>query len=283
MRFDTWIIDLGTRRNPPLIYVVLGMHKSGTTLVSQCLEASGIDMGDFDRELDYGSGNTFERLETQEFNRDLLHGHLIPPLDYLLRRSRVPVRDALGYRRNNDSTALIRYRALARRKLRAPERQRMRSLIQSCSSRASDWGFKDPRTCLTYPLWREELPEHRLVVVFRGLPQLLQRYRVSRRTPMRYFRVVHAWTLHNWMILKHLRDSPAPSIVIRYERLMYGDETLDKLSSFVGKPLTDARKPALYRNKTQPDDHLSGVPRGVSRLLPADPQDVFSQLLEHAI
>ena len=86
-----------------MIFVILGMHKSGTTLVSQTLHASGINMGDFDSSLTYDTNNKFERHNTQELNRDMLHGYLIPPLDYLLRRPFRSRYDRAGYRRNKDS------------------------------------------------------------------------------------------------------------------------------------------------------------------------------------
>ncbi len=98
-----------------MIYIVLGMHKSGTTLVAQTLHAAGINMGDFDESLTYDTNNKYERHDTQELNRDLLHGYLIPPLDYLLRKPFRPDYDQAGYRRNKDSIALIRSRALQNR------------------------------------------------------------------------------------------------------------------------------------------------------------------------
>ena len=36
-----------------MIYIVLGMHKSGTSLVARTLHASGVDMGEFNDSLDY--------------------------------------------------------------------------------------------------------------------------------------------------------------------------------------------------------------------------------------
>lgn len=48
-----------------MIFVVLGMHKSGTTLVSQILHHSGIPMGDgFDENVTYDGGNKYEREST---------------------------------------------------------------------------------------------------------------------------------------------------------------------------------------------------------------------------
>jgi len=230
-----------------VIYVVLGMHKSGTTLVARLLHESGISMGDFDPRLGYGEGNTFERLAAQQANRALLRGILLPPLEHLAARRHRPRVDAAGYPINRDSQAWVRRRALARR-LEEPEAvERLRPVIADCEQRHDDWGFKDPRTCLTYPAWRRALPEHRLVVVFRGLGQVLERSRADARHPLRALRVAHAWCVHNRAILLHLAGSPAPRIVLRYERLMERGDGIEPLSRFVGRPLKDTRESGLYR------------------------------------
>ena len=63
-----------------MIYVVLGMHKSGTTLVAKMLHASGINMGEsIDESADYSAGNHYERQSTAELNHVLLEGCLTPP------------------------------------------------------------------------------------------------------------------------------------------------------------------------------------------------------------
>ena len=65
-----------------MIYVVLGMHKSGTTLVSQILHHSGVNMGGADlatvRSSD--SGHTYSRAVT----RSVPHALLGSPAKYSL-------------------------------------------------------------------------------------------------------------------------------------------------------------------------------------------------------
>ena len=53
-------------------YVVLGMHKSGTTLVSQMLHQSGINMGDFDPLVSYDRGNQYERESALQLDMDIM-------------------------------------------------------------------------------------------------------------------------------------------------------------------------------------------------------------------
>jgi len=55
-----------------MIYVILGMHKSGTTLISQILHKSGINMGEFNEDVSYDQGNQHERPAAQKINREIL-------------------------------------------------------------------------------------------------------------------------------------------------------------------------------------------------------------------
>ncbi len=263
-----------------MIYVVLGMHKSGTTLVARLLHESGIPMGDFDERLDYGQGNRFERHDVQEANRQLLHGYQLPPLGHLLRRPFRPSRDAAGYPSNRDSQAYIRSRALRRRLERPDVVPRLRPVVERGQRRyAGDWGFKDPRTCLTFPAWERVLPECRLVVVHRSPAQVLSRSRAGRRHPLRALRVLQAWCVYNEAILRVLERSRAPRIVLRYEALMESDLALEQLSKFVGRPLQDARRERLYRTR-----EAAPLPGWCSRLLapmlPLSPLAIESRLRE---
>jgi hypothetical protein len=261
-----------------VIYVVLGMHKSGTTLVARLLHESGIDMGEFDPRLGYGEGNTFERHEAQAVNRALLRGCLVPPVDYLLRRPFRPAVDRAGYPPNRDSQSIVRRRALERRLATPEAAAAIDAIVAGCRDHA-DWGFKDPRTALTYAAWRGRLPEHRLVVVYRSLAQALQRARTGPRHPARSFRVLHAWTVHNWMILRALETTRQASLVLRYEDLMAGDEGVKRLSAFVGRPIRDVRDPALYRSRTTADP--PGWASALAPLLPIDPVELERRL--HAL
>ena len=55
-----------------MLYVVLGMHKSGTTLLSQVLHHSGIDMGEIPDGVSYDKGNKYEDQESFHINMELI-------------------------------------------------------------------------------------------------------------------------------------------------------------------------------------------------------------------
>jgi hypothetical protein len=212
-----------------VIYVVLGMHKSGTTLVSQILHHSGVNMGGPEVETgrSYDEGNKYEREDTKAVNEEILGSldkfslDIVPP-------ERLPVPSA-------------------------EMQAEMRAIVAECDSAWSDWGFKDPRTYLTYPLWQDVLPEHRVIVVFRRPDEMWRRYRPRNplMIPIRACQLMKRWCECYGRILDYLETTRAPSIVLGYRRLMTTNAEFERLEGFVGAKLKDQRQPSLYRGRSK--------------------------------
>lgn len=214
------------------VYVVLGMHKSGTTLVSQILHRSGIRMGEGpDVGGDYDRGVFFERSDVRELNQRMI-GFGDPAHEH-------PAPRELRF---GDS-----------------ERERMREIVKACEATGESWGFKDPRTCLTYPLWRQELPPHRVIVVHRSLGEVFSHFWRNERTPGVTWKTVRTWCDYNERALRAVERDPSAALVIRYERLMTQDDEFVRLERFVGHPLTDVRATKRYRSRPEGRLRLSGV------------------------
>jgi hypothetical protein len=259
-------------------YIVLGMHKSGTTLITQMLHTANINMGDFPEDLSYGQGNTYERRESQAINRNLLHGCLIPPLDYLLRKTFHPQYDEAGYRVNRDSVALVRKSALKKRLTQNPMSSEIKKMVERCNRQYGDWGFKDPRTCLTYPAWQQILLQHKLIIVFRHYSELLRRYHIKKWHLLRMYRVLYSWTVHNQAILAIVKQTNMPTIVLSYERLMRDDQEFNRFCNFMERPLPDTRQPELYRNRVSTARELPSSSKLIMPLLPAIPEEIYDEL-----
>ena len=238
-----------------MIACVLGMHKSGTTLVAEMLHHSGIHMADVPDDLSYDQSNKYERHEPQRMNRAMLAPILVPTIAGWRRRN--TGLDRAGYEVNLDSLAWVRRRRLAAVDAgRVPpgtvNERDLEDLIEQLSGEHEHWGFKDPRTCLTYSVWRRHLPPHRLIAVYRPLHEVLRRYRVSNKTPGKAVRVTRNWIIHNEMILRHLSRTD-DFIVVRYDSMMTDVDQLARLEDYVGRPLRDRRDPALYRARSSDD------------------------------
>ena len=209
-----------------MIHVVLGMHKSGTTLVSQMLHVSGIHMVEAaDPDVGYDDGNQWERESTKAVN----HAILGSAGAYSLRASR-PAGATAG----------------------PHERERMREIVCACEARHTDWGFKDPRTCLTYGEWAEELPAHRIIAVYRTAEEAWAHY-WRNASGARRLTVLHEflprWCEYNAAILAALARTTMPAIVIPYTTLMQEAAAFSRLERFVGRPLVDVREPRMQRSR----------------------------------
>jgi hypothetical protein len=208
-----------------MIHVVLGMHKSGTTLVSELLHHAGIDMVDAaDTATGYDDGNKWERDSTKQVNHAILGSAGAYSLE------------TVGYQR----------------RFGPAEQGRMRDVIAACSARHPDWGFKDPRTCLTYDLWAGELPPHRIIAVFRRPEEAWAHYWAStagRRRLTVFRHCLARWCDSNVAILAALDRTSLPFIVIDYARLMTEPAEYARLERFVGRPLIDRRDPRMRRSR----------------------------------
>lgn len=210
-----------------MVFVVLGMHKSGTSLVSQILHQSGVDMLE-NPSRTYDEGNCYERESFRDVNSKILQSD---------------GRFSLDITHGEFSRFMER-----------PEPELSRLVMEEVAHLSEcheNWGFKDPRTCYTYPFWKRYLPPHRIVVVYRSPHDLWKRYRKYYRL-LKFrgaWKLVKRWTESNLNILDFISQREGQSIVINYDSLMTDDDTFAKLQDFVGVELKDARKPELYRNR----------------------------------
>lgn len=208
-----------------MIYIVLGMHKSGTTLIAEILHHSGIRMvDDTDTELGYDTGNKYERSSTKQLNHDILGSEGTHSLEVPQPRQLSSTPD---------------------------QRARMQQLVRQLDAPQTDWGFKDPRTCITYPLWASVLPPHRLIVVYRSPQEVWQHYRKSstRRRFSLTMNPLEGWCAYNELILGYLKQTAMPFVVLNYELFMTTQPEFDRLRQFIGRRLDDRRKMDLYRSK----------------------------------
>ena len=205
------------------------MHKSGTTLISQILHKSGINMGSFDEDISYDQGNQFERLETQKINMQILDCFEVHSLDVLHPCYSIP----------GDSHVT----------------KQIQNLVDQFNNNLKIWGFKDPRTCLTYHIWKKYLPEHRLICVFRHPQEVFFHY--IKNIPDRHiylkiklgFKSLKAWYLYNNELLTIAQIKSSDIICIDFNRLVSSNEYIYKLNKFVGFDLVDCRATNLYRAK----------------------------------
>lgn len=122
--------------------IVLGMHRSGTSLAASLLESAGLHVGD--RLLGANASNPrghFEDEDFVEFEQAVLRELGLSPEGWVTTvPSAVP-------------TVLAAH---------------ARALLERKASAGRPWGWKDPRTVPLLPLWRPLVPEARFAMVYRA-------------------------------------------------------------------------------------------------------------------
>ena len=134
--------------------IVLGMHRSGTSLIASMIHKMGVSMGASLLVSDEFNPNGYwEDNEIKEVNQVFL--------------------ETVG----GSWDALITHKEILAGM--SPYLNRMKAIV---SDRGGDdlgkihWGFKDPRTCLTVWAWSRIIPDARYVVVHRAKKAVMQSF-----------------------------------------------------------------------------------------------------------
>ena len=211
------------------ILVITGMHRSGTSMITQWLHRCGLPIGD--RLLGALIGNEeghFEDLDFMEFHTAVLEGQ--------------------GMAGNGLSDKAVHA-------LNAPDAQKLQQLIGAKNALHPQWGWKDPRTCLFLPVYRKMLPgalylvilrDHASVVnslvsriyrtaekkylnrspfsawLWKNFRRHLRKRKLYRQHTEQYLRV---WIAYNEEILEHIRQLPSGQyIMVDYKSLTQADQ-----------------------------------------------------------
>jgi hypothetical protein len=242
------------------VIVVLGMHKSGTTLVAETLHRSGIPMIGSEAAGGYDDGNKMERDETRFLNNTLLEGHGVESLR--LRTKFAP------------SAVLPEHISEARR------------IVAKMGD--ARWGFKDPRTLITFDFWGKVLPDPVLVGVYRNPIEVFGHYmsRAGRlwisRDPAYLPSVLRAWCVYNSRLLEIKRAYPG-MFLIDYGDLMNGNAGMKRLSEYIGQDLMDCRQTNLKRAEAKGNVHYRLAQGIVNILFRMDSQKIYSELKDSTV
>lgn len=144
------VTDMPDAAGPPFSdgVCVLGMHRSGTSLLAGLLARMGADFGPDSLHLEPGPDNPrgfWEHREIHEINEEILAragGSWFEP-------PHLPT----GFESTEELADL---------------RERARVLLDRDLRGSRVWGMKDPRMCLTLPFWRSLAPGMRYVITIRA-------------------------------------------------------------------------------------------------------------------
>ena len=137
-------------QSPPCV-IVLGMHRSGTSLLTGSLEAAGLHLGEVNHAAPFNQKGNKENEAIRDFHDDLL------------------TRDGAAW--NRPPKQQIRWQ-------RSDEDRALR-LVAPYIRNGHAWGFKDPRTLWVVEGWIRLLSAPRIIGVFRH-PSLVARSLAAR-------------------------------------------------------------------------------------------------------
>jgi hypothetical protein len=206
--------------------VVLGMHRSGTSMIAGILHKLGVDMGE-----------------------DLIGASLHNPLGHyenidFINLNKFIFRKAQG----TDFSPPPRKNIL---KLENHFRDKIKDLIDK--SQSYMWGWKDPRTCITIPLFYPHLDNPYFVICIRDKDQVVKS--LKKRNPLLSQELATtAYKRYNEDIKKFLDNNPeTKSLKLYYSKILkdpkpeiqklidfldisVSSDTYTKINNFIQKP-----------------------------------------------
>jgi hypothetical protein len=196
------------------IICVLGMHRSGTSLLTRILNLIGIALGPDEiltsEPVASNSKGYWENSKLTDIN------------DQILAR--------FGGRWDTPPTMPPRWEttaAVADLKVQAQQ------LVQDHFGDAPLWGWKDPRTCLTLPFWQELFPSMRYLLCLRNPREVANSLATRDQFPIE--KSMRLWLMYVSSALNYSRDKSR--LLVFYEDLVAdGLGQLPRLAEFVGVP-----------------------------------------------
>jgi hypothetical protein len=202
---------MGSNSSDPTIVCVLGMHRSGTSVVARLVNLLGVYLGPDEHLLKSAEDNTkgfWEHEPIMNLNDEILcryggSAHVLPSF-------------SPGWEKASGLEDL---------------RERACAIIQRDFSQTDMWGWKDPRTCLTLPFWQLLLPRMRYVICLRSPIVVAQS--IQRRDGLSVEEGALHWLVHMKSLLHYTDDQPRFLLV--YEDVMHDWEPgLRQLARFLG-------------------------------------------------
>jgi len=193
---------------------IVGMHRSGTSLVSHLLYECGLYLGPREKWDNVAHSNPdgfWENTDFLSINDELLDrfngGWDFPPT--------LP----LDWHRSPDLKDI---------------RERAEKLVAEFSDQEF-WGWKDPRNSLTLPFWRELIPNLKIVVCLRS-PIEVYKSLQKRGANSKSFGL-SLWRTYAISIFENIQGSP--HIVTSYRNYLFQPlKEISRLINFAGVPLT---------------------------------------------
>lgn len=164
---------------------------------------------------------------------DLMRGNLANPDGYFEDWSIVRLHDRVL--RYNDTS--WQHKGETNFQWRDAHSKNLKYLIQDRSSQRDLWGFKDPRVCLFLPVWKQAIPNMKVLVVFRHFSYCISSlYRRAGRSLLQKPEVVTnaafwkdpnlalaMWIRYNLCLIDYVQKFPSDCTVVAHDAFLDND------------------------------------------------------------
>jgi hypothetical protein len=235
---------------------VLGMHRSGTSTITRSVNFLGAYIGEEKDMVPPGFDNPEGFWELRDIVS--LHNRMLSAL-----------------KRNYDTVAPLPEQWQLRREM-LPFREELRDLIRRYFTSHPFWAWKDPRTCLTFTLWKELLDELGidLSVIFVVRNPCDVANSLKQRNSFSFDKSFGIWFNHNISALES--TAGVSTVFLSYDRFLEGwEQEMRRCASAFDIPwlddeqlrqnMTSFVRPELRHNKSTVED-LQGLPIPVREL-----------------
>ena len=174
------------------IFIITGMHRSGTSLTASLLQSAGVDIGK--RLMPAGTGNVkgyFENLDFTDFHENIFLSQGISKAGWTVEKQIKVPEQFLG---------------------------RAKLLVQENSSKKI-WGWKDPRTTLFLNYWADLIPQANFLLIYRAPWEVIDSLYRRRNVGDEGFDfnpnfALEIWQNYNQEVLKFYEQFPERCLLI---------------------------------------------------------------------
>jgi len=226
------------------IVCVLGMHRSGTSMLMRLLNICGVYVGENDEcSIEPTESNAmghWENKEILEINEKILK--------------------LLGGSWDNPPVFSKGWEASPKMK---NLRKRATDYIASMNSRSKVWGFKDPRTCLTIEFWRKIIPDMLYIIPLRDSFEVA--LSLKKRDGSSIEKGLFLWTWYHTNIMNNTSESKR-FFTLQREYFEDWKSELRKVINFINEPSVSLSgkekeiksfiKPSLLHNKISTENYF---------------------------
>jgi len=253
--------EVQLRQSQPLI--ILGMHRSGTSLAVRLLTGVGLHLGSH-------LSRDAEAVFFQKLNRRIFQavgvkwGYIDPLIEAMGSQEFIDEQTQIMLR------ALFKEKNLLRREIKISEFFGPILWKDIKQNTLPHWGWKDPRTTITFPIWLRIFPKAKVLHMLRnGIDVAISTHRrslkqqrsfIKRTFPLDYNPITldfdycfQLWEAYVTFVLenKHL-ISDDHYLEIRYEALLSNPEKqLRLITDFMGYPVQDGDLNAVIKQVDQ--------------------------------